>query len=82
MATSYADSSQAREWDRRYDAWGREKKSQVQEFHDYEADAAKRAMLLDEKRVRDLAERKASAKRIAAAVEQIGDFFGYNEVRP
>ena len=82
MSTSYADSSQAREWDRRYDAWGREKKSQVQEFHDYEADAAKRAMLLDEKRVRDLAERKATAKRIAAAVEQIGDFFGYNEVKP
>jgi len=82
MSTSYADSSQAREWDRRYDAWGREKKSQVQEFHDYEADAAKRAMLLDEKRVRDLDDRKASAKRIAAAVEQIGDFFGYNEVKP
>lgn len=82
MATSYADSSQAREWDRRYDAWGREKKPQVQEFHDYEAEATKRAMLLDEKRVRDLAERKASAKRIAAAVEQIGDFFGYNEVKP
>lgn len=82
MATSYADSSQAREWDRRYDAWGREKKSQPEEFHDYEAEALLRSHLLDEKRERDLVERKASAKRISAAVERIGDFFGYNEVKP
>lgn len=82
MSTSYADSSQAREWDRRYDAWGREKKSQPEEFHDYEAAALLRSQMLDEKRDRELVERKASAKRIAAAVEQIGDFFGYNEVKP
>lgn len=82
MSTSYADSPQAREWDRRYDAWGREKKSQPEEFHDYEAEALLRSQMLDEKRERELSERKAGAKRRAAAVEQIGDFFGYNEVKP
>ena len=78
MSTSYADSAQAREWDRRYDDYGRPRKAQPDQFHDYEA-AAQR--LDDRRRLQD-EERKASAKRISAAVEQIGDFFGYNGVRP
>lgn len=76
MSTSYADSAQARRWDREYDAWGRPKAS-VDHFHDYEAQAARNA----ERNERQLAERKAAQVRINAAVEQIGDFFGYNEVK-
>ena len=76
MATSYADSAQAREWDRRYDAWGREKRPQANEFHDYEAAALMRSQLLDERRDRELIERKAIAKRVAGAVDQIGEFWG------
>lgn len=45
MATSYADGAQAREWDRRYDAWGREKKPRPEEFHDYEAAGVRRARM-------------------------------------
>jgi hypothetical protein len=77
MSTSYADSAQAREWDRRYDAYGRPKKAQADQFHDYEA-AAQR---LDERRRLQLEEGKAAQVRINAAVEQIGDFFGYNGVK-
>lgn len=76
MATSYADSAQAREWDRRYDAWGREKRPQANEFYDYEAAALMRSQLLDERRDRELIERKASAKRVAGVVDQIGEFWG------
>jgi hypothetical protein len=82
MATSYADGAQAREWDRRYDAWGREKKAKPDEFHDYEAAEQMRTQALANREALQLAERKASAKRISAAVEQIGDFFGLNEVKP
>ena len=81
MSTSHADSAQAREWDRRYDAWGREKKAKPDEFHDYEAAEQMRTQALGERETLQLAERKASAKRISAAVEQIGDFFGLSEVR-
>jgi hypothetical protein len=77
MATSYADSAQAREWDRRYDAYGRPKKVQADQFHDYEEQTRQ----LDERRKILRAERKATALRISAAVEQIGDFFGYNGVK-
>lgn len=77
MSTSYADSAQAREWDRRYDGYGRPKAAPTDLFHDYEAQAARNA----ERNERQLAERKAAQVRINAAVEQIGDFFGYNEVR-
>lgn len=79
MATSYADGAQAREWDRRYDAWGREKKAKPEEFHDYEAEAFKRNQALADRDVRLLAERKASAKRVAAAVDAIGEFWGLKE---
>lgn len=76
MSTSYADSAQAREWDRRYDAYGREKRSQPEQFHDYEEQTRQ----LDERRRLLRAEQKAAAVRRMEAVEQIGDFFGYNEV--
>ncbi|QJI40516.1 hypothetical protein HKK52_06155 [Pseudomonas sp. ADAK2] len=79
MATSYADSAQAREWDRRYDAWGREKRPQPEEFHDYEAEALKRTQALADRSVRELDERKASAKRVAAATDAIGEFWGLKE---
>lgn len=77
MSTSYADSAQAREWDRRHDAWGRPRKVSNDFFHDYEASAARSA----EREAIRLAERKAAAVRRKAVVEQIGDFFGYNEVK-
>lgn len=77
MSTSYADSAQAREWDRRFDEHGRPKQSQADQFHDYEASAARSS----EREAIRLAERKAAQVRINAAVEQIGDFFGYNEVK-
>jgi hypothetical protein len=77
MSTSYADSAQAREWDRRYDAWGRPKQATADFFHDYEASAARSV----EREAIRLAERKAAQVRINAAVEQIGDFFGCNEVK-
>lgn len=77
MSTSYADSSQAREWDRRYDAWGRPRPAPTDLFHDYEANAARNS----EREAIRLAERKATQARINATVEQIGDFFGYNEVK-
>ena len=75
MSTSYADSAQAREWDRQHDAWGRPRKVSNDFFHDYEANVARSA----EREAIHLAERKAAQLRINAAVEQIGDFFGLNE---
>ena len=77
MSTSYADSAQAREWDRRYDAYGQPKKSHSELFHDYEASAARST----EREAIRLAERKAAQVRINAVVEQIGDFFGYSEAK-
>ena len=75
MSTSYADSAQAREWDRQHDAWGRPRKVSNDFFHDYEASAARS---IEREAIR-LAERKAAQVRINAAVEQIGDFFGLND---
>lgn len=80
MSTSYADSAQAREWDRRYDEWGQPRKSKPDEFHDYEAEALIRSQALADREVSLLAERKAGAKRIMAAVDKIGEFWGLNEV--
>ena len=71
MATSYADSAQAREWDRRYDAWGREKKSQPDEFHDYEAAELMRTQALADRAVRLVKERKSLKRRIAATMAQM-----------
>ncbi|KAA0995489.1 hypothetical protein FQ192_10650 [Pseudomonas sp. ANT_J12] len=82
MATSYADSAQAREWDRRYDAWGREKRPQADEFHDYEAEALKRTQALADQAAQELLERKASAKRVAVATDAIGEFWGLKEKTP
>lgn len=71
MATSYADSAQARDWDRRYDAWGREKKSQPEEFHDYEAEALKHTQTLADQAARLLEERKRLKRRIGLAMVQM-----------
>ena len=71
MATSYADSAQARDWDRRYDAWGREKKSQPEEFHDYEAAELMRTQALADRAVRLVEERKSLKQRIAATMAQM-----------
>lgn len=82
MPTSYADSAQAREWDRRFDEWGRSKAPKVEDFHDYETTALTRSEAFIARDAIQLAERKAAAKRISAAVEQIGDFFGMNGEKP
>ena len=79
MSTSTADSAQAREWDRRYDVYGREKKTQLEAFHDYEAAEQIRSQALIDREARLLEEHKASAKRIAAAVDAIGEFWGLKE---
>jgi hypothetical protein len=71
MATSYADSAQARDWDKRYDAWGREKKSQPEEFHDYEAMALLRSRSLVERADRELEDRKSLKRRIGLAMAQM-----------
>jgi len=71
MATSYADSAQAREWDRRYDAWGRDKRPQPEEFHDYEAEALERTRALEDRALRLLEERKGLQRRIAEAMVQM-----------
>lgn len=74
MSTSYADSAQAREWDRRFDDYGRPKVAPTDLFHDYDAIDAQNS----EREAIRLAERKAAQVRINAAVGQIGDFFGLN----
>lgn len=76
MATSYADSAQARAWDRKMDEWGRPKPSPTQgPFHDYEAAALERSAAHAAKAARELEERKASAKRISAAINQMAVFW-------
>lgn len=76
MATSYADSAQAREWDRRYDDWGRPKAPKPEDFHDYEAAALKRTQLQAKAAEQEVINRKARAKRVAAAVVSYGEFWG------
>lgn len=76
MATSYADSAQAREWDRRFDEWGRPKAPKVEDFHDYEADAQERTQRQALMAAQELVDRKARAKRVAAAVVAYGEFWG------
>jgi hypothetical protein len=68
MSTSYADSAQAREWDRRYDAWGREKKARPEEFHDYEAAEQMRTQALIDRDARLVEERKNLKRRIGLAM--------------
>lgn len=75
MSTSYADSAQAREWDRRYDAYGRPRKAQPDQFHDYEASAARST----EREAIRLAERKAAQVRINAAVDALAKRFGMDD---
>lgn len=76
MATSYADSAQAREWDRRFDGWGRPKAPQVEDFHDYEAAAQELTQRQALMAAQELVDRKARAKRVAAAVVAYGEFWG------
>ncbi|WP_236169848.1 hypothetical protein [Pseudomonas atacamensis] len=76
MATSYADSAQAREWDRRFDEWGRPKAPKVEDFHDYEAAAQELTQRQALMAAQDLLDRKARAKRVAAAVVAYGEFWG------
>jgi hypothetical protein len=76
MATSYADSSQARDWDRRYDDWGRPKAPKVDDFHDYEAAEQQRTQRQALMAAQELIDRKARAKRIASAVIAYGEFWG------
>ena len=76
MATSYADSAQAREWDRRYDDWGRSKAPKVEDFHDYEATEQQRTHRQALMAAQELVDRKARAKRVAAAVVAYGEFWG------
>ncbi|QSL85970.1 hypothetical protein [Pseudomonas atacamensis] len=76
MATSYADSAQAREWDRRFDEWGRPKAPKVEDFHDYEAAAQERTQRQALMAAQELVDRKARAKRVAAAVVAYGEFWG------
>ncbi|MFJ7281892.1 hypothetical protein [Pseudomonas sp. NPDC099000] len=71
MSTSYADSAQAREWDRRYDAWGREKKAKPEELHDYEAESLKRTQALADRKDRMAEERKSLKRRIGATMAQM-----------
>ncbi|MCI9875948.1 hypothetical protein [Pseudomonas atacamensis] len=76
MATSYADSAQAREWDRRFDEWGRPKAPKVEDFHDYEAAAQELTQRQALMASQELVDRKARAKRVAAAVVAYGEFWG------
>lgn len=76
MATSYADSAQAREWDRRYDDWGRPKTPKVEDFHDYEAADQKRTQRQVLMAAQEIVDRKARAKRITAALVAYGEFWG------
>jgi len=76
MATSYADSAQAREWDRRFDEWGRPKAPQVEDFHDYEAAAQELTQRQALMAAQELVDHKARAKRVAAAVVAYGEFWG------
>ncbi len=71
MSTSYADSAQAREWDRRHDAWGRPKQPQASEFHDYEASAAIRTEAREARKTREIEERKSLSRRIGLAMAQM-----------
>ncbi|WP_454846096.1 hypothetical protein [Pseudomonas farris] len=71
MATSYADSAQAREWDRRYDDYGRPKKASPDEFHDYETVALMRSQALTERAMRELENRKSLKRRIGLAMAQM-----------
>ena len=71
MATSYADGAQAREWDRRYDDYGRPKKANPDEFHDYEAAEQMRTQALADRAARAIEERKSLKQRIAATMAQM-----------
>ncbi|MNY53153.1 hypothetical protein D3C86_1888860 [compost metagenome] len=62
MSTSYADSAQAREWDRRFDEWGKPRINLDEFTHDYDLTA---------ERKRNAAERESLRRRIAATMAQM-----------
>lgn len=66
MATSYADSAQAREWDKRFDDWGKPRATLADIAHDYdnEADLAAR-------REQKVADRASLKRRIGIAMTQM-----------
>ncbi|ALI04418.1 hypothetical protein C1Y08_20770 [Pseudomonas sp. FW306-02-F02-AA] len=66
MATSYADSAQAREWDKRFDDWGKPRTTLAEIAHDYnnEADLAAR-------REQEVADRARLKRRIGLAMTQM-----------
>ncbi|WP_330208911.1 hypothetical protein [Pseudomonas sp. Z13] len=65
MPTSYADSAQARESDRRWDLPSFGKKQHVDLFHEYTADD------LAERKARQLKDRASLKMRIGAAMAQM-----------
>lgn len=65
MSTSYADSAQAREWDRRFDAYGQPKKTHAELFHEYDEQR------FDERRRIALEERKSLRRRIGLAMKEM-----------
>ncbi|MGN8276626.1 hypothetical protein [Pseudomonas sp. SMN5] len=75
MATSYADSAQARAWDREFDEFGRPRPSHKDLYHDYGALQAQ-AQVREEQRAIEAVRKKALAIRINAAVDQIAEFWG------
>jgi len=75
MATSYADSAQARAWDRHFDEMGRPRPTHKDLFHDYDSLQAQ-AELMAEHRALEAERKKLMAIRISAAVDQIAEFWG------
>ena len=71
MPTSYADSAQAREWDRLFDDWGRSKKTTPDDFHDYEAAALRRTEFHASQAKREIEYRANLKRRIAVAITQM-----------
>lgn len=60
----------------RFDEWGRPKAPKVEDFHDYEAAAQERTERQALITAQELVDRKARAKRVAAAVVAYGEFWG------
>lgn len=66
MATSYADSAQAREMDRRYDKWGNPVVPRHAHCHEYDTEA---------RAASDAEYRKNLSKRLAVAMGQVEAFY-------
>lgn len=75
MATGYADSAQARAWDRHFDEMGRPRPTHEDLYHDYDSLQAQ-AESMAEHRALEAERKKLMAIRISAAVDQIAEFWG------